>query len=257
MRRLGFTTVLMSLLVGLFFPLTAAADDYKRGDLNHDGIVNVSDVVALIHFILNQEWPGESQHEWVDLGLPSGTLWATCNIGANAPEEYGDYFAWGETAPKEVYTWSTYKWCNGSETTLTKYCSSSYGYNGFADGKMELDPEDDAAYVNWGSSWRMPTKEQLQELIDNCTGTWTQLNGVNGRLVTGPNGNSLFLPLAGSRSNYSLSNAGSSGGYWSRMLLPYLSSYATDVYFASGSVSWNGMSRFYGFTVRAVYISQN
>ena len=80
------------------------------------------------------------EHEWVDLGLPSGTLWATCNIGANAPEEYGDYFAWGETEPKDCYNWSTYKWCNGDYDRLTKYCTESdYGYNGFTDGKTELD----------------------------------------------------------------------------------------------------------------------
>ena len=109
-------------------------------------------------------------HEWVDLGLPSGTLWATCNVGANTPEEYGDYFAWGETEPKDYYGWNTYKWCNGSRYTLTKYCTdSSYGYNGFVDNKAELDPEDDAAYVNWGSSWRIPTTEQQCELYENCS----------------------------------------------------------------------------------------
>ena len=100
----------------------------------------------------------EQEHEYVDLGLPSGTQWATMNIGANAPEEYGDYFAWGETEPKDYYDWGTYKWCMGNYNTMTKYCTiSGYGYNGFNDGKTELDPEDDAATAAWGAGWRMPS----------------------------------------------------------------------------------------------------
>ena len=111
----------------------------------------------------------KDNHEWVDLGLPSGTLWATTNVGASKPEEYGDYFAWGETKPKSVYDWDTYKWCKGDDYhQLTKYCNlSNYGDNGFVDNKTELDPGDDAAYVNWGSKWRMPSLEQMQELRDN------------------------------------------------------------------------------------------
>ena len=150
--------------------------------------------------------------------MPSGTLWATCNIGANSPEEYGDYFAWGETAPKDDYNWSNYKWCNGTLNTLTMYSTrSSYGYKGFVDNKTVLDPEDDAACVNWGSSWRMPTTEQEQELYDNCPSIWTTLNGVNGRLFTGPNGNTMFLPAAGIWSN-SISREGLEGYYWSHTL---------------------------------------
>ena len=97
-------------------------------------------------------------HEWVDLGLPSGTLWATCNVGANSPEEYGDYFAWGETTTKSSYSWSTYKYCKGSSSTMTKYCTSSY--YGTVDNKTELEPSDDAATANWGSEWQMPSLEQ-------------------------------------------------------------------------------------------------
>ena len=195
-------------------------------------------------------------HEWVDLGLPSGTLWATCNVGASTPEDYGDYFAWGETAPKDLYDWSTYKWCNGSEGKLTKYCTnSSYGYNGFVDNKTELDPEDDAAYVNWGPSWRMPTHDQFLELIDNCTWQWTQRNGVYGQLVSGPNGNTLFLPTAGYRWYDSLYGEGSYGCCWSRTLYSLGSSDAYDLYVNSGY--WNEDSNGYrgcGLTVRAVRI---
>ena len=202
--------------------------------------------------------PTDDNHEWVDLGLPSGTLWATCNVGASAPEDYGDYFAWGETAPKDYYDWSTYKWCNGSYTTMTKYCTnSSYGYNGFTDGKTELDPEDDAAHVNWGPSWRIPTTEQQRELYEKCSSTWTTLNGVSGRLFTGPNGNTLFLPAAGARLDESLYHAGSLSNYWSRTLNPGYSYDAFFLGFDSGIVGWSTDDRLIGRSVRAVRVSQN
>ena len=203
--------------------------------------------------------PGNSHDgEYVDLGLPSGTLWATCNVGASAPEQYGDYFAWGETAPKDYYDMSTYKWCNGSETTMTKYCTYSYfGYNGFTDGKTELDPEDDAAYVNWGPEWRLPTTEQQQELIDNCTSVWTTQNGVNGHLFTGPNGNTFFLPAAGIRWDESLNDVGSYGGYWSRTLHSGCPNGAYYLDFISEHVDWYTAYRDLGFPVRAVRVSQN
>ena len=138
------------------------------------------------------------EHEWVDLGLPSGTLWATCNVGASKPEEYGDYFAWGETEPKTTYSWSTYKYCKGTETTMTKYCTSSY--YGTVDNKTELEPSDDAATVNWGPDWQMPSYEQCKELTNGSytTTTITTLNGVEGRMITSKsNGNSIFLPATG------------------------------------------------------------
>lgn len=154
-----------------------------------------------------------AQHEYVDLGLPSGTLWATCNIGANSPEEYGDYFAWGETEPKSDYSWETYKWCKGSFDTMTKYCNmSGYGYYGFTDTLTELLPEDDAATANLGSGWQMPSKEQWRELFgaSNTTIEWTQENGVNGEKITSVrNGNSIFIPAAGYRQGTGLYQTGS------------------------------------------------
>ena len=115
----------------------------------------------------------ENGHVWVDLGLPSGTKWATANVGASKPEEFGNYYAWGETTTKEIYSWSTYKY--GSDFELTKYCSASlYGKDGFTDSKATLDPSDDAAYVNWGGKWRMPTYEQLGELRNECYWVWTE-----------------------------------------------------------------------------------
>ncbi len=162
------------------------------------------------------------EHEYVDLGLPSGTLWATCNIGATTPEGYGDYFAWGETKAKSVYNWETYKYAKGYFDVyplLTKYCTDDYyGNIGFVDNLTLLQPSDDAATANWGSGWRMPTNEEWQELLDNTTNTWTTQNGVNGRLFTATNGNSLFLPAAGYRDDSNLYNSGNDCFCWSSSL---------------------------------------
>ena len=177
--------------------------------------------------------PNTGNHEYVDLGL--SVKWATCNVGASKPEEYGDYFAWGETQPKSTYNWSTYKYCNGSYNTLTKYNnSSSYGT---VDNKTKLELSDDAARANWGGSWRMPTRAEQGELRENCTWTWTTQNGVNGYKVTSKkNGNSIFLPAAGYRDVSSLSNAGSYGDYWSSSLFSGSPSRAYDLDFYSDIV---------------------
>ena len=182
-------------------------------DVNRDGEVSIADVNVVIDIILNPAVVEE--HEYVDLGLPSGTLWATCNIGASVPEGYGDYFAWGETAPKDYYDWDNYMWCDGTRNTLTKYCTNSY--YGTVDGKTELDSEDDAATANWGSAWRMPTLEQLQELEEYCDWQWKEMNGVYGRLAIGPNGNSIFLPASGGYSDHLYYN-GICAYYWSSTL---------------------------------------
>lgn len=213
-------------------------------------------------------------HAYVDLGL--SVKWATCNVGASKPEEYGNYYAWGETsaygeAPsaypysftgtknsgyanlssKTNYDWSTYKYCRGSSSTMTKYCtSSSYGT---VDNKTVLDLEDDAAHVNWGGSWRMPTKAEQDELRSNCTWTWTTQNGVKGYKVTSKtNGNSLFLPAAGFRNGSGLNGVGSSGNYWSSSLGSGSSLDAYCLYFYSGYVhSYNDYRRS-GQSVRPV-----
>ena len=197
--------------------------------------------------------PEIGTHEYVDLGLPSGLKWATCNIGATTPEEYGDYFAWGEVEPKEYYDWSTYKY-GTDRNQLTKYCNnSSYGKDGFTDSKTVLDPEDDAAAVNWGGAWRMPTIEEQQELVDNCTWTWTTQNGVNGHKVTGPNGNSIFLPAAGYMNYSGLDVAGAVGYSWSSSLGTDYPCYACIVYFGLYYVDWgSGNNRYFGTTVRPV-----
>ena len=189
--------------------------------------------------------------EYVDLGL--SVLWATCNVGAESPEDYGDYFAWGEVEPKENYDWTTYKYCNGSPLTLTKYCNNnSLGNNGFTDNKTVLEPEDDAATVNWGGSWRMPTDEELTELREKCTWTWTTQSGVNGYKVVGPNGNSIFLPAVGIMLGASLGYVGSYGGYWLSSLSTSDSYYANRMDFDSNGVYWNFCDRNYGQSVRPV-----
>ena len=196
-------------------------------------------------------------HEYVDLGLPSGLLWATCNVGANAPEDYGNYYAWGETAPKSNYSWSTYQYSMGYYNTLTKYCAqSNYGYNGFTDNLTTLLPEDDAATANWGNGWRMPTIEELQELYDNTTVTWTTQNGVNGALFTASNGSSLFMPAAGGRLDGGLYGAGTGGSCYSSSLATD-ASYAAKVFAFSLTGNYischtNGYERYIGRTVRAV-----
>jgi hypothetical protein len=227
-------------------------------DVNADKEINIADVNELIDIILGGGAPAPDNHEYVDLGLPSGTLWATCNVGANSPEEYGDYFAWGETARKVVYDWNTYKWCNGSEYTITKYCANStYGYNGFTDDKTELEPVDDAAYVNWGALWRMPTKAQQDELREKCTWTWSTRNGVKGCLVIGPNNNSIFLPAAGGRYNSSPFDVNTWGYYWSRSLYLDNSRIVYNLSCNREGADWNCGYRNYGFSVRAVRASQN
>ena len=193
-------------------------------------------------------------HEYVDLGLPSGTLWATCNVGANAPEEYGDYFAWGETTPKDSYYVFTYQYCVDNFNTLTKYCSNpESGYNGFTDNLTTLLSEDDAATVNWGNGWRMPTMEEFQELYNNTTMTWTQQNGVDGRLFTASNGNSLFLPAAGEHGGSILNYAGSRGYYWSSSLCVDQPDSAWDLYFFSSAICGINLdARYHGESVRPV-----
>ena len=198
--------------------------------------------------------------DWVDLGLPSGLLWATRNVGATSPEDYGDYYAWGETTTKSLYLWSTYIYCNGEIEEedydhLTKYCNnSSYGYNGFTDNLTILQPGDDAATANYGG--RTPTKEEWQELINNTTAQWTTRNGVNGRLFTSSNGNSLFLPAAGYRWDSSLNYAGERGFYWSSSLYTDDPSRAWIFGFLSAYQGVNRGNRDDGLSVRAVRSAQ-
>ena len=189
------------------------------------------------------------QPKAIDLGL--SVKWANMNVGAENPENYGDYFAWGETEPKKDYNWNTYKWCNGSDDTQTKYCtSSSYGT---ADNKTVLEAADDAATANWGGVWRMPTHAELTELRNNCTWTWTTENGVNGYKVTSKsNDNSIFLPAAGDRFSTAYTNRGQNGYYWSSSLNTTNPSGAYCWEFCSVYVDYCGSRRDVGSSVRPV-----
>lgn len=190
------------------------------------------------------------EHEYVDLGLPSGTLWATCNVGAEKPEGYGDYFAWGETSPKEKYDYETYKWCNGTSSSFTKYNSNSK--YGTVDNKTVLEPEDDAAHVNWGGTWRMPTDSEIQELIDNCTWTWTTLNGISGFNVEGYNGNFIFLPAAGCYWDTSAGGMGEIGYYWSNTASSQFADWARRLSFQSWQYVNDEGGRGVGKSIRPV-----
>ncbi|MBP3467108.1 MAG: hypothetical protein J6K01_05795 [Paludibacteraceae bacterium] len=226
----------------------------------------------------------ENGHDYVDLGLTSGTKWATCNVGASNPEEFGNYYAWGETTTKEIYSWSTYKY--GSDFELTKYCSASlYGKDGFTDSKATLDPSDDAAYVNWGGKWRMPTYEQLGELRNECYWVWTESynnSNVKGYIVYKAKASSykgvteyssgslsssyslsdvhIFLPAAGYRGDGVLDVAELNGHYWSSSLTVSSPAGVVDqpndawyiFFFESSYVGRSNGNRYFGLSVRAV-----
>ena len=179
--------------------------------------------------------------EYVDLALPSGTKWATYNIGATKPEDYGDYFAWGEVTTKSSYSWDTYRY--GTEESISKY-TGAYA--------MTLEAGDDAATMNWGEDWRMPTYTEMNELRKNCTWTYTTLNGVKGYVVKGKNGNTIFLPQAGMKI-YSYSSNADQGRYWTSSLSPDNKTYASYLLFDSSKYSWYLVTRSYGHSVRAVY----
>ena len=185
----------------------------------------------------------------VDLGL--SVKWAQCNIGAAAPEEFGNYYAWGETDIKEKYIWDTYKHCNGTSTSLTKYCS--YESFGHVDSKMQLEQHDDVATATLGDGWRLPTIAEYEELVNKCTWVWTTQNGVNGYKVTGRNGKSIFLPAAGYRYNSMLYSENSYALYWLNSLNDAGCYYAQCAVFYENNLQHNFKMRFYGLTVRAVY----
>lgn len=206
------------------------------------------------------EGPGEDPdvHEYVDLGLPSGTLWATMNVGAEMAEDYGDYFAWGETSGfkdgKTDFSSATYRYY-GSDG-VTKYCTNTGSW--YYDNKTELEMGDDAATVNWGVNWQMPSNDQFEELINNSytTTSWTTLNGVYGILIVSKsNGNKVFLPAAGARTDTSLANAGSLGNYWSRSLRTDSSACGRLLVFDSSSIRTSGNAiRCFGRSVRPVRV---
>lgn len=221
----------------------ASAQSYHY-DVNNDGEININDVVALVNKILGKDNPGEGAGmeaggEAIDLDLPSGTKWASCNVGATKPEEYGGYYAWGETEEKEVYSQDAYMYYQngeyvnlGSDISGTKY---------------------DVAHVKWGGNWCMPTRDDFMELFDNCTYEWTTLNGVKGGKFTSKHtDNSIFLPAAGYRRNDNLIDAGEDGGYWSSTKFEYFSGCGCGLYFDSVNAYWTDLDFRSGRSVRPV-----
>ncbi len=205
--------------------IEAAAGDYytfvnwtdANGNLVSTDFSYTFEVERTCTFVANFSHNSIGGHEYVDLGLPSGLLWAVCNVGAANPEEFGYYFAWGETERKTYYDVASYEYAKGDDLfhpQLTKYCyNSSYGYQGFTDYLTALLPEDDAATANWGEGWRMPSKEEWEELLNHTSLAWITQNGVEGLFCTGSNGYSLFLPPAGFYSEDYLWYAGATLNY--------------------------------------------
>ena len=220
-------------------------------------------LLALLPFTLTAV--SQATKEYVDLGL--SVKWATTNVGASSPEEYGAYFAWGEYNNKDDYDWTTYRHCYGTSSTLTKYCNkSSSGYNGYTDSKTVLDPEDDMAHANWGGDWRTPTADEWAELMDseNCTWTWTSRNGVSGYEIasvkSGFTGNSIFLPAAWCmvnntlNKNFAMADSPTAiGYYWSSSLYEQNPSRAYFISITSGdNIDINFRTRYTGLSVRPV-----
>ncbi len=259
-------TYLIAVLPGTLaegFTMSCSKDDVEHSRIiammrSYNGAVG--ETVFARHNVVNMgtvnstNWTNRTQ-EYVDLGL--SVKWATCNVGATTSEGYGYYFAWGETNPKENYSWETYKWCNGTYNSQTKY-NTKKNY-GIIDNKTILDASDDAAHMNWGGAWRMPTRAEIEELINintnNCTWEWTSQNNENGYKVTslkdGYTDKSIFLPAAGERQGTRTVNTRSYGNYWSVSLLegePYLAWYGCFTSNIYRSQSY----RYYGFSVRPV-----
>jgi len=231
--------------LGLFLTFTFCISLFSCSDDNEENEITP---------VINGGTP--SHVKAVDLGLSSGTLWANCNIGASSPEDYGDYFAWGEIIGinngKTYFSWKTYKYCEGTDTTITKYCNDSiYGYGTFMDNLTELSTSDDAACVHWSNDWRTPSNAQMEELVNDCT--WDTIHSdVNGFKVTGPNGNSIFLPAAGFYDDWALLYAGERSCYWTRTLDEESSKFAYYMYFSLLNVYTGHNDRYGGYTIRPV-----
>ena len=250
-------------------PNPTLADNVAEGDINANGYVcgtlnglSPNTTYYLRVFVTDSEQTRYSEnvifttfgvHTYVDLGLPSGNLWATCNVGSDTPEGYGYYYSWGETEPKGSYSMNNYKYHHGTYNTLTRYCPDGwYGYNNYSDTLTILLPEDDAATVNWGSDWHTPTRTEWQELLDHTTQVWTTQNGVNGMCYTAPNGNSIFLPASGYREDGYLYYLNQSSQYWSSSLYIDYPCYATYLIIKSGSNYFYQYMRSGGRPVRPV-----
>ncbi|MBO7482035.1 MAG: hypothetical protein J6T63_08005 [Bacteroidales bacterium] len=230
-------------------------DDYYDSDASNYYLHGESDALYVVEdepiAVLIELGNPEVQENFIDLGLPSGLLWAKSNLGAESPEDYGNYYAWAETYPKHIlnrpYNWEFYKYYSNN-SGITKYTSS--------DGLVELEASDDIVFINYLSVYtRTPSRTDFDELLNYCTKTWTTRNGVNGYEFVGPNGNSIFLPASGGYSNESLLNNGSCGFYWLNSVYSD-ENYAYGFLLDSTTVTETSYYRMYGQTIRPVYNGQ-
>ena len=223
-------------------------------DVNDDDLVNVTDVTCLVNHILGIANPGEDETShlpcrdgnhphFINLGLPSGTLWACCNVGADKPTDYGGYYAWGETKEKDYYLWDTYTLCGGDEFSCQNL------------GDDIAASEYDVAHVTWGEPWRMPSGGQVKELMDYCDYEWTTINGVEGMQFTAENGGVIFLPAAGFFRKSDVSADGNGGYYWASSLGIMGLDYASCLYFSKDMPYWSEETRDCGRSVRPVSYS--
>ncbi len=235
-------------MLALFSALSFGQKKYEMVIEKTDGtesVFSTEDVVRSYFREKNQNHgytscPDSNHPHMIDLGLPSGTKWACCNVGAKKPEQYGGYYAWGEVSEKSYYDWSTYSHCDGTSSSCRNLGSDIAG------------TQYDVAHVQWGGSWVMPSLDQIKELLDHCSSEWTTVNGVYGRRFTGSNGGSIFLPAAGRRWNGDLYYVGASGYYWSSTQSPDYSDDAYDLCFYSGYANWGNYYRDNGQSVRPV-----
>lgn len=229
-------------------PIVKPAPTEKPARAKKDDSVNNTTMA-----VVSKATGSANGHEWVDLGL--SVKWATCNVGASSPSDYGCYFAWGETTEKHSYSISNLRYysasSNNSGATFSKY--NTIGGYGPVDNKSYLDMSDDTARANWGSTWRMPSNSEIMELIEKCIWTWTTLDGKKGYEVKSKtNGNSIFLPAAGYRDEGDLFTAGLHGYYWSSSLYSYIPDYAWLTFFSLSEYDEYYSNRRYGFSVRPV-----
>ena len=247
MKKTLFTFALLSVT------FTANAQFYNY-DVNHDGTVTITDIAFIANKILGVPNPGETPQAFltcpddhhphmIDLGLPSGTLWACCNVGADKPETRGGTYAWGEMGAKSYYDWSTYSYCDGVSGTCHKLGSDIAG------------TQYDVAHILWGGPWVMPNYEQIKELVNNCSFTWTKMNDVKGCLFTGPSGGTIFLPSGGYRGIYGVFNNGYKGYYWSSTQHTSNSDKAYLLQFDEDGAYSKSLDRRYGPRVRPVCVT--
>ena len=244
---------LITFIAFVLVVFTANAQVYNY-DVNGDGFIDISDVTCLVNKILDVSDPGETPQSYlscpdsnhphlIDLGLPSGTKWSCCNVGANKPEAHGGYYSWGETKEKYTYDWSTYTHCDGSSSTCHDLGNDIIG--------MSYD----VAQALWGGSWLMPTIDHIEELLNNCTYEWTMLNGETGcKFTSKKNGSSIFLPAAGKRYNSVLDKGGMEGNYWSSTQHSSYSDQAHNLRFDSDLTYSSRSLRYYGANVRPVVV---